>query len=148
MDSSLNKSDQIVETHSFVNTNLDLFEKILNSLESVSAEAKSFLKEKVSSDGKVSNQLLEKYQHEGHGYAWFETYRIALRGNLNWFKSLKTEKSTKLESGILIFSFAEYLCQMRSGIMMSQTEMIRPENLGISNQSFSFCDSPDVAQLS
>ena len=32
MDSSLNKPDQIVETHSFVNTNLDLFENILNSL--------------------------------------------------------------------------------------------------------------------
>ena len=31
--------------------------------------------------------------------------------------------------------------------MMSQTEVIRPENLGISNQSFSFCDSPDVAKL-
>ena len=29
-------------------------------------------------------------------------------------------------------------CQMRNGIMMSQTEVIRPENLGISNQSFSF----------
>ncbi len=148
MDSSLNKPDQIVETHSFVNNNLDLFENILNSLESVSAEAKSFLKEKVSLEGKVSNQLLEKHQHEGHGYAWFETYRIALRETLNWFKTLKKlDKSTKLESGILIFSFAEYLCQMRSGIMMSQTEVIRPENLGISNQSFSFCDSPDVAKL-
>ena len=31
MDSSLNKPDQIVETHNFVNTNLDLFENILNS---------------------------------------------------------------------------------------------------------------------
>merc|ERR1712023_234361 len=73
---------------------------------------------------------------------------MGLRETLNWFKTLKKlDKSTKLESGILVFSFAEYLCQMRSGIMMSQTEMIRPENLGISNQSFSFCDSPDVAQL-
>ena len=89
MDSSLNKPDQIAETHNFVNTNLDLFENILNSLESVSAEAKSFLKEKVSSEGKVSNQLLENHQHESHGYAWFETYRIALRETFNWFKTLK-----------------------------------------------------------
>ena len=31
--------------------------------------------------------------------------------------------------------------------MMSQTEIIRPEALGISSQNFSFCDSPDVAEL-
>ena len=148
MDSSINKSEQIVDTNTFVNTNLNLFSNILNSLETVSSEAKSFLKEKLSVDGKINNQLLEKHQHEGHGYAWFETYRIALRETFNWFKNLKqTEKATKLESGILLFSFAEYLSQMRSGIMMSQTEIVRPESLGISSQSFSFCDSPEIAGL-
>ena len=148
MDSSINKTEQIVDTDTFVNTNLNLFSNILNSLETVSSEAKSFLKEKLSTDGKINNELLEKHQHEGHGYAWFETYRIALRETFNWFKNLKqTEKATKLESGILLFSFAEYLSQMRSGIMMSQTEIVRPESLGISSQSFSFCDSPEIAGL-
>ena len=148
MDSSINKSEQIVDTNTFVNTNLNLFSNILNSLETVSSEAKSFLKEKLSIDGKTNNGLLEKHQHEGHGYAWFETYRIALRETFNWYKNLKeTEKATKLESGILLFSFAEYLSQMRSGIMMSQTEIVRPESLGISSQSFSFCDSPEIAGL-
>ena len=148
MDSSINKTEQIVDTNTFVNTNLNLFSNILNSLETVSSEAKSFLKEKLSIDGKINNELLEKHQHEGHGYAWFETYRIALRETFNWFKNLKeTKKATKLESGILLFSFAEYLSQMRSGIMMSQTEIVRPESLGISSQSFSFCDSPEIAGL-
>ena len=148
MDSSINKTEQIVDTDTFVNTHLDLFSNILNSLETVSSEAKFFLKEKLSTNGKINNELLEKHQHEGHGYAWFETYRIALRETFNWFKNLKqTEKATKLESGILLFSFAEYLSQMRSGIMMSQTEIVRPESLGISSQSFSFCDSPEIAGL-
>ena len=31
--------------------------------------------------------------------------------------------------------------------MMSQTEIVSPESLGISNQSFSFCDSPEIAEL-
>ena len=148
MDSSINKTEQIVDTDTFVNTNLNLFSNILNSLETVSSEAKSFLKEKLSTNGKINNELLGKHQHEGHGYAWFETYRIALRETFNWFKNLKeTEKATKLESGILLFSFAEYLSQMRSGIMMSQTEIVRPESLGISSQGFSFCDSPEIAGL-
>ena len=92
MDSSINKTEQIVDTNTFVNTNLNLFSNILNSLDTVSSEAKSFLKEKLSVDGKINNQLLEKHQHEGHGYAWFETYRIALRETFNWFKNLKKLK--------------------------------------------------------
>ena len=60
MDSSINKTEQIVDTNTFVNTNLNLFSNILNSLDTVSSEAKSFLKEKLSVDGKINNQLLEK----------------------------------------------------------------------------------------
>ena len=44
MDSSINKTEQIVDTNTFVNTNLNLFSNILNSLETVSSEAKFFLK--------------------------------------------------------------------------------------------------------
>ena len=59
----------------------------------------------------------------------------------------RIKKNTKLDKDILLFSFAEYVSQMRSGIMMSQTEIVRPDFLGISSQSFSFCDSPDIAEL-
>jgi len=148
MDSSLNNAIKIDDIKSYVDENLDLFSKVLNSLESVSGEAKSYLVEKTSKDGRIDNALLEKYQYEGHGFAWFETYRISLRETLNWYKSLKDlNKSSKLESGILIFAFSEYLTQMRNGIMMSQTEVVRPSILGISQESFSFYESPDVANL-
>ena len=40
MDSSLNKPSQIIEINSYVVNNLNLFDSILNSLESVSTEAK------------------------------------------------------------------------------------------------------------
>ena len=53
MDSSLNKPSQIIEINSYVVNNLNLFDSILNSLESVSTEAKTFLKEKMSSEGKI-----------------------------------------------------------------------------------------------
>ena len=98
MDSSLNKTESIIETYTYVNSNENVFSNILNSLESVSNEGKEFLKVKVSVDGKFNNQLLEEYQHEGHGYAWFETYRIALRETFNWYKNLKKlNKATKLK---------------------------------------------------
>ena len=92
MDSSLNNAIKIDDIQSYVDENLDLFSKVLNSLESVSGEAKSYLVEKTSKDGRIDNALLEKYQYEGHGFAWFETYRISLRETLNWYKSLKNIK--------------------------------------------------------
>ena len=60
MDSSLNKPSQIIEINSYVVNNLNLFDSILNSLESVSTEAKTFLKEKMSTDGRLDNKLFGK----------------------------------------------------------------------------------------
>ena len=89
MDSSLNNAIKIDDIQSYVDENLDLFSKVLNSLESVSGEAKSYLVKKTSKDGRIDNALLEKHQYEGHGFAWFETYRISLRETFNWYKHLK-----------------------------------------------------------
>ena len=36
---------------------------------------------------------------------------------------------------------------MRHGIMISQSEVIRPSTLGLEDTSFSFCDTPDVKEL-
>ena len=45
MDSSLNKPEHIIETNTYVNSNLDLFTNILNSLEAL--HKKSLLKDKM-----------------------------------------------------------------------------------------------------
>ena len=65
MDSSLNKPSQIIEINSYVVNNLNLFDSILNSLESVSTEAKTFLKEKMSTDGRLDNKLWESSNMKG-----------------------------------------------------------------------------------
>ena len=36
---------------------------------------------------------------------------------------------------------------MRHGIMISQSEVIRPSTLGLEDNIFSFCDAPDVKEL-
>ena len=81
-----------------------------------------------------------------HSFAW--SYRIALRETLSWYVSLKDlNKASDLEGCILLYAFSEYLHQMRHGIMISQSEIIRPSSLGIEEDKFSFCDSPDVIKL-
>ena len=148
MDSSLEIKNNPVAPKEFVTQNLNVFEKILSELESISEVAKGILSKNVCSNGKVDNVLLEKFQNEAHGFAWFETYRFSLRETLSWYNTLKKQnKDSELESCVLVYAFSEYLNQMRHGIMISQSEVIRPSTLGLEDNSFSFCDTPDVKEL-
>ena len=83
-----------------------------------------------------------------HGYAWFETYRIGLRETLNWFLNLsESGQASEIDASITIFAFSEYLLQMKNGIMMSQSEIIRPNDLGINDEDFKFIEDPSIAEL-
>ena len=76
--------------------------------------------------------LLETHQLAMHGLAWQATYVEALRQSLLWAKSLAESGGfTAVERAILRLGFAEYLQQMAGGIPISQTEMIRPGDLGV-----------------
>ena len=148
MDSSLEINNKLPDSKEYVDQNPTVFEKILSELESISKVAKEILSRNVFNNGKVDNALLEKFQHEAHGFAWFETYRFSLRETLSWYNKLKEQnKNSELESSILVYAFSEYLNQMRHGIMISQSEVIRPSTLGLEDSIFSFCDAPDVKEL-
>ena len=148
MDSSLEINNKLPDSKEYVDQNTTVFERILSELESISKAAKEILSQNVFNNGKVDNTLLEKFQHEAHGFAWFETYRFSLRETLSWFNKLKEQnKSSELESSILVYAFSEYLNQMRHGIMISQSEVIRPSTLGLEDNIFSFCDASDVKEL-
>ena len=148
MDSSLEINNKLPDSKEYVDQNATVFEGILSELESISKVAKENLSRNVFNNGKVDNELLEKFQHEAHGFAWFETYRFSLRETLSWFNKLKEQnKNSELESSILVYAFSEYLNQMRHGIMISQSEVIRPSTLGLEDSIFSFCDAPDVKEL-
>jgi len=148
MDSTLEINKNSILPKEFVAQNSTVFEDILNELKSISEIAKNTLTQKVCDDGKVNNALLEKFQYEAHGFAWFETYRFSLRETLRWYLELKKQdKDSELESCILVYAFSEYLSQMRHGIMISQSEVIRPSTLGLDDSNFSFCDSRNVKDL-
>jgi (2S)-methylsuccinyl-CoA dehydrogenase len=148
MDSSANTNANIVNFKQYLVGNLKLLESTLENLEQVSQKAKENLKKLVVKDGRIDNKLLEIYQFQTHGYAWFETYRIGLKETFNWFQRLNNqEKSSEIDSCITLFAFAEYLTQMRNGIMMSQSEITRQEDLGLNNKDFYFMDSNSLKDL-
>ena len=149
MDTSLNISDQSFKVDINDSTNLtNLYEEIISKLDNLSQKAKNHLNSLVIKNDRIDNSLLETHQFAAHGFAWFETYKIGLRETLNWYKNLhNSNKATLLEKNILIFAFAEYLNQMRSGIMMSQSEIVRPETLGLVDEDFRFLDDSEIFEL-
>ena len=110
--------------------------------------AKEQVSKLVLVDGKISKDHLNQEQHAAHGLAWIATYKETLREMLNWAKNLESEnRFTEYEKLILQIIFSEYLCQIKTGIPMSQLEAIRPQDLGLKNCLFSEIDNSSFNDL-
>ncbi len=148
MDSSVNINSEVINFKQYISSNKDVFTKILKELEVVSKKTKDFLKSTLTKDDRIDNQLLELNQFQTHGFAWFETYRIGLRETYNWYSRLTQEnKDSEIDASITIFAFAEYLTQMSNGIMMSQSEIIRPHDLGLKDNDFNFLQDNEINDM-
>ncbi len=148
MDSSLNISSETINLNKYLLENKDCLDLIISNLNKLSDKSKSFFKDSLTKDGRIDNQLLEINQFQTHGYAWFETYRIGLRETLNWFTRLeKNNEAKEIDASITLFAFAEYLTQISNGIMMSQSEMVRPKDLGLEQNDFLFMQEESVKDI-
>ena len=132
-----------------IKSSLDIYKELLDGFESVSNKIKSTLIKTCVVKDRVDSALFEKNQFVCHGYAWFETYRVSLLHTLSWFEKLKqTNKSSKLDELILAVAFSEYSLQMRDGIMMSQSEIIRPlQDFKLEQSDFDFLNKASIKQL-
>ena len=103
----------------------------------------------VGDAGKPDPALLEVHQLAAHGFAWQATYVEALRQALLWAHRLQeTGMLTAVECAILRLGFAEFLAQLGGGIPISQTEMVRPGDLGVpATATLGFLSAPALTQL-
>jgi (2S)-methylsuccinyl-CoA dehydrogenase len=91
----------------------------------------------VTKDGKVSASSVDRQQRAAHALSWYATYVEALRQMARWAHRLTDEGGFgTFEQNILLCAFGEYLAQMAGGIMMSQNEIARPHDLGVSDTDF------------
>src|SRR3984957_11133762 len=104
----------------------------------------------VSRDGRVDPNKMDAHQLAAHGFAWQATYVEAMRRTLIWVRDLRDANTlTTVEASILRLGFAEYLAQLTGGIPVSQTEMIRPGDLGVSADAVcTIMRDPVLAELS
>jgi (2S)-methylsuccinyl-CoA dehydrogenase len=87
----------------------------------------------VTVDGRVSSAALDARQTAAHGLAWVATYVEALRQMQGWAVRLRDAgQFGETEQLIHQIAFGEYLWQLYGGIPMSQGEIVRPQDLGLS----------------
>jgi (2S)-methylsuccinyl-CoA dehydrogenase len=103
----------------------------------------------VGDAGKPDPALLEVHQLAAHGFAWQATYVEALRPALRWAHGLReTGMLSAVECAILRLGFAEFLAQLGGGIPISQTEMVRPGDLGVPAMvTLGFLSAPVLTRL-
>ena len=148
MDSSININSEIINFKQYLLSNTDILNDILNKLETISTKSREAFKTALTKENRIDNQLLEINQSKTHGFAWFDTYRIGLRETLNWFVRLNDDnKSSEIDAAVTLFAFGEYLTQMRHGIMMSQSEIVRPSELHLNDSDFEFMNNDPVKDV-
>ncbi|QMU60080.1 MAG: acyl-CoA dehydrogenase [Boseongicola sp.] len=137
-----------VETSIVLNNLLDLTAESLPAAESLLARAHEVVSAQVKENGKVSAALTEAHQTAVHGYAWMATYVEALRQMQSWSNLLYSNgKFGELEQLIHQIAFGEYLWQLNGGIPISQGEIIRPQDLGLTQDDQRHMMVPAVMSL-
>ncbi len=103
----------------------------------------------VGDAGRPDPALLEAHQLAAHGFAWQATYVEALRQALLWARRLHESGTlSAVECAILRLGFAEFLAQLGGGIPISQTEMVRPGDLGVAAAAaLAFLSAPALTEL-
>jgi len=110
--------------------------------------ARSSVAAMVTVDGRIAASAIEENQTAAHGLAWVATYVESLRQMQAWALRLtEQEKFGEVEQLILQITFGEYLAQLSGGIQMNQAEIIRPHDLGLTQEDQRALLTPEVDQL-
>ena len=112
---------------------LDLTAEAVAAAEAYLDRALAAVRAVVTVDGRVSPAALDTRQTAAHGLAWVATYVEALRQMQGWAGRLQDAgQFGETERLIHQIAFGEYLCQLRGGLPMSQGEILRAQDLGLS----------------
>ncbi|WP_439155795.1 acyl-CoA dehydrogenase family protein [Yoonia sp.] len=120
----------------------------LPAVDEITERAKSSLRALVTADGRVSGRLIEENQTAAHGFAWLATYAQALHQMQAWAETLQTMgKFGEVEQLIHQIAFGEYLWQIYGGIQMNQGEIVRPQDMGLTQDDIRALMQPAVVTL-
>jgi len=127
--------DQFLTQNALLTDLLDQTGRSAEVVNVVLERAIEAVRSKVSQDGRISATLIELNQTAAHGLAWLATYVESLKQMQKWAETLQTQgRFGETEQLILQISFGEYLSQILGGIPMSQNEIVRLSDLGLTSE--------------
>lgn len=104
------------------------------TLEKLLAEVTSEIRARVSEGGKLSARLLDAEQRATHGLAWLATYVFGVRELVHYADRLtEMGKFGETEHLLVQIGLGEYVSQILGGIPMSQGEVVRLDDLYVSD---------------
>jgi (2S)-methylsuccinyl-CoA dehydrogenase len=112
---------------------IDLAQEASTALDALLADAMAKIRERVMVEGHVVGRLFDREQRATHGLAWFATYVEAVRQLAAYAARMADDGALGEAEELLVrIGLGEYLAQVAGGIPMSQGEVVRPSDLGLS----------------
>ena len=109
---------------------LSLTAQAVPRAEALLDRARQAVAAEIAPNGRVDASLLETHQAAAHGLAWIATYVESLRQMQGWAERLQADGAFgEAEALIHQIAFGEYLWQLYGGLPMSQGEILRPQDV-------------------
>ena len=119
-----------------------------SAVEALITDATYKLRERVTSEGRPVGRLFDREQRATHGLAWFATYLEAVRQLTAYAERMRDAgRLGEMEDLLIRIGLGEYLAQLTGGIPMSQGEIVRPADLGLTNVEVAARMPPSVDAL-
>ena len=127
---------------------VELSREATAALDALLADAVAKVRERVVVGGKPDGRLFDREQRATHGLAWLATYVEAVRQLAAYTERMVGAGTLgEIEENLVRIALGEYLAQIVGGIPMSQGELVRPSDLGLSAAQVAARFSADVESL-
>ena len=118
------------------------------AVEALLSDATAKVRALVTVDDRVVGRLFDREQRAAHGLAWLATYVEAVRQLAAYAKRLQASGGLgEVEELLIRIGLGEYLAQIVGGIPMSQGEIVRPSDLGLTAAAVAARVTPVVEAL-
>ena len=118
------------------------------AVEALLADATAKVRVLVTAEGRIVGHIFDRQQRATHGLAWLATYVEAIRQLGGYAARLHSASQLgEIEELVIRIGLSEYLAQILGGIPMSQGEIVRPADLGLSAAAVAARVTPAVEAL-
>ncbi|HET6491403.1 MAG TPA: acyl-CoA dehydrogenase family protein [Burkholderiales bacterium] len=126
----------------------ELAREVTGTLDALLAEATAKVRERVSPKGQIAAAVFDREQRATHGLAWLATYVEGVRQLAAYAERIgKAGKLGEMEDLLVRIGIGEYLAQVFGGIPMSQGEVVRLTDLGVTSAQVAARMTPVVEGL-